>query len=224
MVGINNKNISGIFNHKIIAIFLNVLIFGLVSCGGGSSSDPAPPPEPRTITGVVNAPGGTAPRLTARMVSNVTVELYEIDNSGNPIGAALGSSTTNANGEFSITIANDLQLSANLVVRAVINGSETINAIVTGTQVDITPSSQYVFEQIINDPDVVLSSLPLSNIQGVVDYIDSQAIDLDSQADLSSALALIASSAGAEVGNQLEAFILTAGTWDTSTWDNARYQ
>lgn len=224
MVEINNKNLAGRFGRTIIGIFLNVLILGLISCGGGGGSDPAPPPATRTISGVVNAPGGTAPRVAARLISNVTVELFEIDNSGNPIGVALGSSTTDANGEFSITIANDLQLSANLVVRATINGSETINAIVTGTQVNITPSTQYVYEQIVSDPDVVLASLPLANVQAVVDYVDSQAIDTESQTDLAAALALIDSSAGTEVGSQLQTFILTAGTWDNSKWDNARFQ
>ena len=210
--------------------FTNLLLFviltaSLISCGGGGGGSEPPTTASRTITGVVNAPTSSPrPGTANRSIPNILVELFQIDNSGNPVGPALGSATTNANGEFSIDIADSLELSANLVLRATINGSETINAIVTSTTVNITPSSQYVYQEIIANPDVVLASIPLADIQTVVAYIDAQSINTDSQSNLTNALSLISTQIGSEIDTQLQTVVLPDGTWGNVAWDNARFQ
>jgi len=138
----------------------------LSGCGSSGSSSSTPPAStPATVSGSVSAPGGAiafnAPsgikRLLAEIIGRpayadglgvtsvgpgVTVNLIEIDVTGAQVGNVLASATTDTNGAFSITVPDGIVLGPKYVIRAEGSGSSTMDAMVTGTTVNVDPSTE----------------------------------------------------------------------------------
>lgn len=115
------------------------------------------------VTGIVFAPGGTLafmkPNLLQRMyasifgsnvnaaisdlvstVAGATVSLYEVDASGNLVGAAKDSTTTNSTGDYTLNAPVDVLDSVKYIVRA--SGStENMDSRITSTTPNINPST-----------------------------------------------------------------------------------
>ncbi|MBN4080700.1 hypothetical protein JYT31_03445, partial [Beggiatoa alba] len=103
---------------------LLLLIVGITACGGGGGSTSTD----TTVTGTVSAPGGSvafnppgklerfaasifgAPALAAisgiaTVGAGVTIELIEVDASGNKVGATIATTTTDASGAYSFSVS-----------------------------------------------------------------------------------------------------------------------
>lgn len=135
------------------------IVIGLSGCGGGSTALPGV-----AIGGTVTAPGGSiafnqptglrsmfaslfmsqahaAVSGTFSVGAGVTINLIEIDSSGAQVGDVLATATTNASGAYTLIAPAGFTAASKYVVRAVGTGSNQLDAMVTGTTVDVDPGS-----------------------------------------------------------------------------------
>lgn len=149
------------------AVSLAILV--TAGCGGGGGNPaavttPAPDPAPPAtvaLSGTVSAPNAAVafhrPTITERLLAGlfgeaayaivpgstavgagVTVNLIEIDSAGAQVGSVLATATTNVSGGFTLDAPAGFQPASKYVVRVVGNTS-SMDALVTGTQVDVDP-------------------------------------------------------------------------------------
>jgi hypothetical protein len=136
------SGIRGVGGWHSVAIGLAALTVGACSSGEDGSSGTPPPAQSTTVRGTVLAPNGqlakAAPPSPLRWlaslfeiaeswaqasgwspVPNATVRVFRIDDDGNPIGAIILSTTTNANGGFYLDFPpnTSFMLATDLVVQ-----------------------------------------------------------------------------------------------------------
>ena len=183
-----------------------------------------------TLSGVLIAPG-PAGRLgnratVQRLVSGTTVFLYRIDNAGNIIGEALGSTITSSTGAYKLVLPEGEVLSSNLILRAAINDTETLTALVVAEAMDIDANSQYVYDRILADEDIVLDSLSVADVLDLIGYI--QTLSLTEQPDLGSMISFIDEQAGGGIDIRIDTIktnaATTLGVWGSASWGLAQYQ
>ncbi len=156
-----------------------VLLFALAACGGGdggATSGATGGSPTQTITGLVQAPQGDTTfarnetgwrplRLLAawagRIVSPVraavsglvpvagaTVELVRLDPSTGAVVSTLATTPSGADGSYAFTNA-PVPADATLAVRVAGQAPAQMRAIVTGSQVDVTPVSETVTQAVV---------------------------------------------------------------------------
>ena len=144
-----------------------VAVFGILlagcSGGGGGGGDTTGGGGGTAITGTVSAPGGTVafnhPTGLRRMlaeffgrtahaalggldpVSGATVQLIEIDSSGAQVGPVIATATTNGSGVYTLTAPEGFTPASRFVIRALGAGSNRLDALVTGTAIDVDPAT-----------------------------------------------------------------------------------
>jgi hypothetical protein len=162
------------------------------------------------LTGLLSVPAPAVPRsagFAQRPVPNNIVDLFRIDEDGNPVGPAIATTTTNDEGVFSLLLPVDQSLSGDLMLRAIV-GTDIVRALATSELLNLDPTSEYVFQQIIQTPDLEPGGLAVNSISGIVDYVDS--LNIPETTDLPSTLADIDAAAGPEVANQINNIIIDA--------------
>jgi hypothetical protein len=95
-------------NWKPLSVLATSLILSACGGGGGSSDPVAPAPGPANspaVTPVTPTPTGTTitGAITKGPVSGATVELFQVDQFGNATGALVATTTTGADGSFTVT-------------------------------------------------------------------------------------------------------------------------
>ncbi len=177
------------------------------------------------LSGLLSVPvPGRGVGVVQKPVPNQLIELYRIDNGGNPIGSAIASTTTNFEGVFTMLLPIDQSLSSDLVLQAVVGG-DTVHALVTNELLDINATSEYVFNQITSDPDIVVDALPVAEVYGIVEFVES--LNIAETSSLTTTLANIDTEAGTEVSNQInniQISILTPGVFGTANWGTSTFQ
>ncbi len=217
-------------------LLLAVLLV-LTACGGGDTA----PATPTEVTGTVNAPSGdiamyqnksmyakamdwfipSAEALIQGLapVGGATVELIEIDADGNQVGAVIDSTTTAADGSF--TLETTRSLGTNLVIRV---GSTTgtaaeIRAFVTADTVTIDPTSELVVGSVISTIASIsgaeLSHFTAQEISDLAALVDALNLDL-AMMTIANALAAIDAAAGESFDQAVSGSITTdfSGLWD----------
>ncbi len=181
------------FSVYLFSIFIS-LSLALSGCSGSSEEESTPAAitisgKAATSTGTISQFRGNQPILLATLdffisqseaavtgvtgVPNVTVELIRIDNSGALMGDVLASTTTDGDGNYTLTLPAGVEPSGNLVVQ--IHGStETVRAIVSSSTkaININPVSQFILNTLINE-DLVLTQLDVDEIQQLVDDVEA---------------------------------------------------
>jgi hypothetical protein len=161
----------------------------------------------------------------ARPVANTNLNLYRIDNSGNIIGTVLATTTTDSSGAYSLVLPDGFSLSSDLILRAEVSPDIFLSALVVNEQLNVDATSQYVFTQVVEEPDIVLATLPTSNVYELVTYIAS--LNIPETSDLTSTLIAIDSDAGVAIASQINDIkaISTAslGFWGSSNWGASSY-
>lgn len=185
------------------------------------------PPQIR-LSGLLAVPAPVAPKSSLhllRPIPNTTVNLFRIDNNGNAIGAALATATTNDKGVFTLQLPAGESLSSSLVLRASV-GSDVISALVISKELNVDSTSQYVFSQITDEPDLVLNDLPVGDVLSLIEYVKT--LNIAEASDLASTLSLIDSQAGAEINAQINSIKITIasspGVWGSSNWSTSAFQ
>ncbi len=95
----------------------------------------------RFFIGTASADGGSSLPGVSSVGAGVTVSLIQIDNSGNQVGAALATATTDSNGNYTLTTPAGFTPGPSYVVVASSGGS-TMRSFATGTSVDVNPYAQ----------------------------------------------------------------------------------
>ncbi|MDE2149409.1 MAG: hypothetical protein KGJ55_06170 [Gammaproteobacteria bacterium] len=169
-----------------VLIILSLTFFA-AACGSGNNSTPSASPPPTaqgtTITGSVLAPNGTLARLeqpslfkrllasfipsaraqTAGLapVAGTNVLVFAIDDAGKPTGGVIASTTTAADGSFSLTLPAGTTLASNLIVQA--SGATTPQPVGPANQntqscplgranlPPITPATEYATRALISE-------------------------------------------------------------------------
>ena len=184
------------------SLFATVLTCAVLSGCGGSNNDTKTTSDiTLNLSGAVSAKGGTLAMgqpqgwqhlwawLAGKQLSaategvtpaaGVTVSLYKVDSSGNTVGDALASATTDGNGAYTISAsgaASDLQTGSGLIVKAA--ATETLSAFVTDTAVDIDPVTDATV-QIVTELVGDLNKLSVGELSTLQDEVASLAANVD---------------------------------------------
>ena len=210
---------SNSLQHVLVAIFLTFSLAILSACGGGGggSSGGGTTTTTTTISGTALAPNGVVAQLSNQTfmyaldeflfpsaraditgldpVPGALVELIEVNDAGDQVGAVLASTTTSITGDYKLALPAGVNLAANLVVR-ISGASVDISAMVVQTKVDITPLSEYLLRKIITTG----AHLATLNVDDVATLSGHAAqFDVAATSDLSTMLA--------ELENQLGSFV-----------------
>ena len=172
--------------HKgLFLLFALLLTSSLaVGCSSGGGGDGTPGTGTgNTITGTVSAPGATlvkaqpkgllqwfaslfvsegiAQTTGLQPIPNTNILLFEIDNLGNPTtGTVLASTTTDANGDYSLALPSETGFASNLIVQASPVTTPTpvtdpntnyLNCPAVGPVLNIDPAAQLATQAIISN-------------------------------------------------------------------------
>ena len=173
------------------ALSVSIVLSGCSNSGTPTSS----------LTGSVSAPGGSIAfnqpsgikRMFAEMIggklahaaitgvssvgAGVTIELIEVDASGNQVGDAIASATTDASGAYSLTVISGFSPDSKYIIRAT-GTTESMDVRVTGTSNDIDPVTDAVSD-LVTTVAADLSTISVTEITEIKDAMDgiAQAID-----------------------------------------------
>ena len=112
--------------------------------------------------------------------SGVTIKLFEVDENGNIVGDALASTTTDADGQYSLTARSRFTPDSKYIIRAV-GASENMDVRVTDTTNNVDPITTAVSELITSAASDLsrVSVEEVAELQNVMDNI-AQNIDASS--------------------------------------------
>lgn len=161
----------------------------LSACGGGDGGSSLG--AGNTITGTLRVTAGTT--LATRLINppvaadiggltpagaGVQVQLVRLDNQGlNP--TVIATTTTDASGAYSFTGGGIPAPASNLAVQ-VVGQSANMDALVTGSTVDISPASEAVFETVTGSSGVNLSNFTLKELAVLNGVVLGTGLDVSS--------------------------------------------
>jgi hypothetical protein len=193
----------------------------LTACGGGD--DGGSFSAGNTISGTLRVTTGT--RLVVRLMnpslaadiggltpagSGVTVQLVRLDDQGqNP--TVLATTTTDASGAYSFTGGSIPAPASNLAVQ-VVGQSSDMQALVTGSTVDISPASEAVFEEVTANSNVNLTNFTLEELAALNGVVLGTGLDVSNDSFADAVTALKAAS-----GNVLTALVTQFNAADIIT-------
>jgi hypothetical protein len=176
---------------------------------------------PVKLSGLLSSPATSSrsDSLEFRPVTNTTINLYRIDNDGNIIGASLASTITDADGAYTLKLPAGVILSADLIVRAEVSTGVFLSALVVNAVLNIDPTSQYVFTQVTQSPDLVVDSLPIGDVYALVILITN--LGIAETTDLASTIAAIDAAAGAAVTTELNNIQISSASANSGVWNDS---
>lgn len=181
-------------------------ISGSAMAPGGSVAQLRPDSPFQLVMNFLISPAAAAITGLAP-VENASVELIRIDNDGNEL-ESLDSTTTDADGAYTLELPEGEELGGDLVVEIVGTGVAKMRAQVLAQQVDITPVSEYVLQKFIAS-DADLASLPAASVTELKQQVES--LDLVAGTDLTSLLATLDQEIGEFVDEALAVIVATPG-------------
>lgn len=218
----------GTLNQLFLTILLTLSLALLSSCGGGDDGTPTQKPT-TTISGTALAPNGVVAQLSNQTfmyalneflfpsaraditgldpVPGALVELIEVNDAGDQVGAVLASTSTSITGDYHLDLPAGVNLAANLVVR-ITGSSVDLRAMVVQINVDINPLSEFLLRKFITSG----ASLATLNVDDVATLSGhAEQFDVAATADLSSMLAELESRLGPYVDDSIAAIDSTPG-------------
>ena len=174
---------------KYLPIFVITVL--LISCGGGGGSSSASNPAVSSVSGAVTSPGGQVafnppntffakllnyfiPSATADVAGSfigvgagVTVQLIQIDSSGNQVGSVIGTGVTISDGTYNIPLSFQLTTGANYIVQAIGSDGQKLKSIVTGSSVNVNPVTSATESLVVSGAgsnSAVLNSIPVNTV------------------------------------------------------------
>ncbi len=109
--------------------------------------------------------------------AGVTIELIEVDASGNQVGDAIASATTDASGAYSLTVHSGFSPDSKYVIRAT-GINESMDVRVTSTSNDIDPVTDAVSD-LVTTIAADLSTISVTEITEIRDALDGIAQNVD---------------------------------------------
>lgn len=226
--------------------------FYLTGCSSGSSSSSTVSPSAVQITGLVSAPGATTGAIafaqpdislkslfaslftsqaqaaaisgTAPVGAGVTVDLIEIDNSGNKVGSTIATSTTVSDGSYTISAPSTFAVASKYVVRATsaTDATKYLDSIVTSTSVDVDPATDVTKSLVIAAASGVgLSTVTPEAIAEIQNTVAQLANEAPAFADLATAKStLLTQNAADEEACNVVSSIASSGVISGSVTDS----
>ena len=171
---------KGVTMEKKQNIVAASLLLSLSACGGGGGGGGSlSSPQSNVVSGDVMTPNGMVasianPTIADKLLNwvlptaiadlagiadvpdNTIIELVQLDGGGNVTSVI--STTTTSNGRYSFDLDSlNITNSSSLAVRLPVNGGAPIHAIVTGSEVDVVPEAEVIYQ------NIVTSGQPYSN-------------------------------------------------------------
>lgn len=166
-------------------VLLSVLIiFGCGGGGGGGSPS-------SSITGTISAPNaqiafGDSHSIFAKLINllfstaiasgtstftpagaGTIVNLIQVDDKGAQVGPVIATGTTNASGSYTLKANSVITPAANLIIQAVGSNGTNLNSIVTGSTVNVDPTTDAAQSLIVSSVQTnqsSLSSIPINSV------------------------------------------------------------
>ena len=177
-----------------LVYFLAPLMFAVTACSSSSSSSTT------SVTGSVSAPGGSVAfnppgKLESMFASifgshaiagvsgvinvgaGVDIELIEVDASGSKVGATIASTTTEADGSYTLLVPGSYQPDSKYIIRAT-GTTESMDVRYTGATNNIDPVTDAVSD-LITTTVSDLSTVSTTEVTQIKEEVDAivQAID-----------------------------------------------
>ena len=197
-----------------------VLVVLLAGCGGGGGGGTASAGGGTAtgvgtvITGTVSAPGGTVafnpPTGLRRMlaglfggtayaalsglnpVSGATVQLIEINSVGAQV-SVIASATTDSSGVYSLTAPEGFVPASNFIIRALGTGSNRLDALTTGTTVNVDPATDATRALVLDaiaENATTLAFVSTAEILDIQQIVENKVTEKEVDPNLLSATAL----------------------------------
>jgi hypothetical protein len=202
---------------------LALSVLTLSGCGGGGDDTAATTTENTTssitLTGVVSAPSGQVASLQKKYffktiedlllpsavamttglspVTNATVSVFVVNNSGVTQGDAITTATTSSDGSYSLQVT---ELRTDCVV--VVNGSNNvqIRAPLVSTTLNINPATEFATQQLLNGSRD-LTKITVSEVSDVVK--DAEAAEVVAGSTVAATVSSVGNEVGDSVNNKL---------------------
>ena len=230
------KSLISKFHLVLITLFALTLV---TACGGGGGGTPAE----NNISGKVTAPSGdiasyehktffarvvdfvipSANALSGSApVSGATVELIAVDEGGNQIGAVIATTTTAADGSFTLSTTKTLSMNLMIRVLSTTGTAAEIRAFAVSDSVDVSPASELVVAKVIDTVasinGALLAHFTAAEIDQLTALVDALSLDLSAMT-IADALATIDAAAGTAFDEAVSKDIAFdySGTWDYTT-------
>lgn len=233
-------------SRKILYAVAAGIVFNLTGCSSGSSSSSGTTsPAAVQIQGVVSAPGSTTGTIafaqpdssfksmlaamflphahaaaitgTAPVGAGAIVELIEIDNTGAKVGSTIASTTTAADGSYTLNAPSTFAAATKYVVRVTSSSDATkyLDSIVTSTSVDVDPATDITKTLVINAVSGVgISSVTPEAVAEIQSTVEDLGNEIDSAAftDLATTKSLLAAqSTNDEEASNIVSSIVSSG-------------
>ncbi|MHC4847358.1 MAG: hypothetical protein ACYTEG_02775 [Planctomycetota bacterium] len=157
-------------------VFVTALAACLTMAGCSSSSDGVPAPS--SFSGQLLIPAGPAAQTVGGLiaVADATLELIRVDEFGAPTGEVLATTTTDANGDYTIDLPAGVTFGPDLIVRASGGPADGLRALVTQAQTDIDPTSEYPLRELTTGGNT-LANVTAGEVNGLLALLGEFPVD-----------------------------------------------
>lgn len=215
---------------RIYFYLICILITALTACGGGGGGGTTADPATTTVSGVVEAPSMAVVRYedkgTLRMIASLfisdlhaavtglvsvpdaTVELIRINEDGSQNGAVIATTTTNADGSYSLDFEGTL--TGDMVVQVTSDSGTPMRSLVVSDVADINPVTEYVMQQVLesiqNNDHITLDSITEAAVEEItilVEGLDIVFTGSETIEEIATIIDTAASSGGVDVSTEV---------------------
>ena len=237
-------NYGNVNRSRFFVVFMVVILSVALSLSGCSGGGGGGNSSGVTISGTVSAPGGAiafnqstglksmlawlfvsdaiAQANAMAPIPNVTVNLVQIDNSGNQV-AILATATTDSSGNYTLTApAGFTPATAYLVV---VGSNITLSSFVTSTTVNIDPYTQTTVALItgaVSQAGASLSSVSLADVAAVQEIVVQNMANVPTNLTASQLVSALQSVIQNDIGsNNIVESIVSSGTITGTVTDSS---
>jgi len=209
------------FSMKLFSLCSLITLSVLITGCGSSSDDPIVSQEQK-ITGKVLLPENQialfqlpsfqqdladfilSPAAAATTgltpVNNALIELVLVNNSFQVIGAVIASTTSDANGEFLLSVDENFEFTSSHILRVKADNGVELRAFISSNNVTIDPISEYLVQQ-LSSSSKTLDSISKTEITALEETLNNTDIDLTfaDSTTLANTITLIDTSLGEKI-------------------------
>jgi hypothetical protein len=209
-------------SHEVSNLSKGISISGTVKVPYGMASAFRQPSSFNTTSDFFTTPFGTR-QNGLETVDGVSVELIQVNSMGEQLGETLGTTVTEANGQYRLLVPANIGLSASLILRVSDHDDVQVRAQVVERLVDITPVSEFIVQSTLKS-GLDLSVIDPSDIALLREKVGAFELAQSEQSDISTILSELEYQLGKYVKNELALMKKKASTADLAQFIAGNYQ